>query len=55
MTQTERYGIYVDKQYFNFNAAHFLIFADGTREELHGHNSTSKSASRGGSVMGIWS
>ena len=38
MTQKERYGIHVDKQYFNFNAAHFLIFADGTREELHGHN-----------------
>ncbi len=38
MSNSERYGIYVDKQYFNFNAAHFLIFADGTREELHGHN-----------------
>lgn len=35
---TERYGIRLDKQYFNFGSAHFLIFADGTREELHGHN-----------------
>ena len=35
---TERHGIRLDKQYFNFGSAHFLIFADGTREELHGHN-----------------
>ncbi len=34
----QRYGIRLDKQYFNFGSAHFLIFADGTREELHGHN-----------------
>ncbi len=34
----ERWGIRLDKQYFNFGSAHFLIFADGTREELHGHN-----------------
>lgn len=37
-TPNERYGIVLDKQYFNFGSAHFLIFADGTREELHGHN-----------------
>lgn len=37
MTQTE-FAIKVYKQYFNFAAAHFLIFADGTREPLHGHN-----------------
>lgn len=36
--QTERFGIRLDKQYFNFGSAHFLIFADGSREELHGHN-----------------
>lgn len=36
--QTERFGIRLDKQYFNFGSAHFLIFGDGTREELHGHN-----------------
>lgn len=34
----ERFGIRLDKEYFNFGSAHFLIFADGTREELHGHN-----------------
>lgn len=34
----QRHGIRLDKQYFNFGSAHFLIFADGTREELHGHN-----------------
>jgi 6-pyruvoyltetrahydropterin/6-carboxytetrahydropterin synthase len=32
------FGVRVYKQYFNFASAHFLIFADGTREELHGHN-----------------
>ena len=26
------------KDYFNFASAHFLIFADGQREPLHGHN-----------------
>ena len=34
----KRFAIRVDKQYFNFGSAHFLIFEDGTREELHGHN-----------------
>jgi 6-pyruvoyltetrahydropterin/6-carboxytetrahydropterin synthase len=34
----ERFGVRVYKQYFNFASAHFLIFPDGTREELHGHN-----------------
>ncbi len=33
-----RHGIRLDKQYFNFGSAHFLIFGNGTREELHGHN-----------------
>ena len=32
------YAIRVYKEYFNFAACHFLIFADGTREPLHGHN-----------------
>ena len=35
---SERFGVRVYKQYFNFASAHFLIFADGSREELHGHN-----------------
>lgn len=26
------------KQDFRFDAGHFLVFADGTREPLHGHN-----------------
>lgn len=33
-----QYSIRVYKQYFNFAAGHFLIFDDGTREPLHGHN-----------------
>jgi 6-pyruvoyltetrahydropterin/6-carboxytetrahydropterin synthase len=34
----KRFGVRVYKGYFNFSSAHFLIFTDGTREELHGHN-----------------
>jgi 6-pyruvoyltetrahydropterin/6-carboxytetrahydropterin synthase len=34
----KRFSIRVDKQYMNFGSAHFLLFPDGTREELHGHN-----------------
>jgi 6-pyruvoyltetrahydropterin/6-carboxytetrahydropterin synthase len=32
------FSIKVDKDYFNFASAHFLIFANGRREALHGHN-----------------
>ena len=32
------FRIEVDKDYFNFASAHFLVFADGRREPLHGHN-----------------
>jgi len=32
------FSIEVSKDYFNFASAHFLIFADGKREPLHGHN-----------------
>lgn len=32
------FRIEVAKDYFNFASAHFLIFADGQREPLHGHN-----------------
>lgn len=32
------YRIRVEKQYFNFSCAHFLLFNDGSREPLHGHN-----------------
>lgn len=34
----ETYSIRVYKEYFNFAAAHFMMFEDGTREPLHGHN-----------------
>lgn len=34
----KRFGVSVYKQKFNFCSAHFLLFPDGTREELHGHN-----------------
>ena len=33
-----RFSIEVAKDYFNFASAHFLIFANGKREALHGHN-----------------
>lgn len=36
MSRTFR--IEVAKDYFNFASAHFLIFAGGQREPLHGHN-----------------
>lgn len=32
------FSIEVAKDYFNFASAHFLIFANGQRESLHGHN-----------------
>jgi 6-pyruvoyltetrahydropterin/6-carboxytetrahydropterin synthase len=32
------YSIKVYKQYFNFASSHFLIFDNGTREPMHGHN-----------------
>jgi 6-pyruvoyltetrahydropterin/6-carboxytetrahydropterin synthase len=35
---SRRFSIEVAKDYFNFASAHFLIFADGRREPLHGHN-----------------
>jgi 6-pyruvoyltetrahydropterin/6-carboxytetrahydropterin synthase len=34
----ERWSIELDKEYFRFSAAHFLIFPDGSAERLHGHN-----------------
>ncbi len=34
----ERWSIDLDKEYFKFSAAHFLIFPDGSAERLHGHN-----------------
>ncbi len=34
---SERYQVYVSKDYFKFNAAHFMAYP-GFRERLHGHN-----------------
>ncbi|MFZ4714065.1 MAG: 6-pyruvoyl trahydropterin synthase family protein [Bacteriovoracaceae bacterium] len=33
-----QFSIKVYKQYFNFAASHFMMFNDGSREPLHGHN-----------------
>jgi 6-pyruvoyltetrahydropterin/6-carboxytetrahydropterin synthase len=35
---SEGFGVRLYKQSFNFASAHFLIFGDGRREQLHGHN-----------------
>jgi 6-pyruvoyltetrahydropterin/6-carboxytetrahydropterin synthase len=35
---SRRFTIEVAKDYFNFASAHFLVFANGDREALHGHN-----------------
>jgi 6-pyruvoyltetrahydropterin/6-carboxytetrahydropterin synthase len=37
-SMSRRFSIEVAKDYFNFASAHFLIFANGKREPLHGHN-----------------
>ena len=37
-SMSRSFSIEVAKDYFNFASAHFLIFADGKREPLHGHN-----------------
>jgi 6-pyruvoyltetrahydropterin/6-carboxytetrahydropterin synthase len=34
----ERWSIHLHKEDFKFSAAHFLIFPDGSKERLHGHN-----------------
>ncbi|MEZ5962927.1 MAG: 6-carboxytetrahydropterin synthase [Planctomycetota bacterium] len=34
----ESWSISIQKDYLKFSAAHFLIFADGSAERLHGHN-----------------
>ena len=35
---TERWSILITKEYLKFSCAHFLIFPDGSKERLHGHN-----------------
>lgn len=34
----ERWSIVIEKEYLKFSCAHFLIFPDGSKERLHGHN-----------------
>ena len=34
----ESWAIRLHKEYFKFSCAHFLIFPDGSKERLHGHN-----------------
>lgn len=34
----ESWSIDLHKEYFKFSCAHFLIFPDGSKERLHGHN-----------------
>lgn len=34
----ERWAIRLHKEYFKFSCAHFLMFPDGSKERLHGHN-----------------
>lgn len=34
----ESWSILLEKEYFKFSCAHFLIFPDGSKERLHGHN-----------------
>ena len=34
----ERWAIHLHKENFKFSCAHFLIFPDGSKERLHGHN-----------------
>lgn len=34
----ERWSIRIEKEYLKFSCAHFLIFPDGSKERLHGHN-----------------
>lgn len=48
----EQFSIRVYKEYFNFGSAHFLIFGDGSREELHGHNYRVRVVARGETIAG---
>ncbi len=48
----ETFGINVYKEYFNFTSAHFLIFGDGSREELHGHNYKVRVRAEGDTMAG---
>jgi 6-pyruvoyltetrahydropterin/6-carboxytetrahydropterin synthase len=34
----QSWSILIEKEYLKFSCAHFLIFPDGSKERLHGHN-----------------
>ena len=34
----DQWSILIEKEYLKFSCAHFLIFPDGSKERLHGHN-----------------
>ena len=36
--RTERFRVDLHKRDFHFDSAHFIVFTDGSREPLHGHN-----------------
>jgi len=38
LVRMESWAIDVHKEYFKFSCAHFLIFPDGSKGRLHGHN-----------------
>ncbi len=38
MPDMEHWSILIEKEYLKFSCAHFLIFPDGSKERLHGHN-----------------
>jgi 6-pyruvoyltetrahydropterin/6-carboxytetrahydropterin synthase len=47
---TTPFAIKVYKEYFNFACSHFVIFGDGTREPLHGHNYRVRVQGRGNAL-----
>ncbi|MCY4645122.1 MAG: 6-carboxytetrahydropterin synthase [Bacteriovoracales bacterium] len=47
-----RFSIKVYKEYFNFACAHFMMFTDGGREPLHGHNYRVRLQGHGPSLEG---
>ena len=34
----ETWHLRLEKEYFKFSCGHFLIFPDGSKERIHGHN-----------------
>ena len=40
MTRTAKHTIAIAREQYKFSCAHMTVFADGTKERLHGHNYT---------------